>query len=142
MLSSMLGSILGSILGSVLVLSLLGAGAAACRREKPAEPPPPVAATPPPPPPPCDVVGSWQAQPALPLGPQQIDVVATDKPGVFLVRAKNGADMGVASIKTSSNVPVDTAITNPVYKCSVGADCNTMTCGFMGGAAPATFKRL
>lgn len=126
----------------VLTVALAGTLVVACQHEKPVEAPPPAAQPPPPPPPPCDVVGSWQAQPALPLGPQQIEITAGNKPGVFNVRAKNGANMGVATVNTGTSVPVDTAITDPVYKCSVGADCNTMTCAFMGGAAPATFKRL
>ena len=51
-------------------------------------------------------------------------------------------DVGVATVQTNTGVPVDTSVTNPFYRCAVGPDCNTMTCAFTGGAAPATFTRL
>lgn len=128
-----------ALLIAAVTLSLV---APACRRHRAAEPPPPPAQPmpPPAPPPPCDVVGSWQATSSF--TPQEIDIAATDKPGVFSVRARNGANVGVATIQTNAGVPVDTSVTNPIYKCTVGADCNLMTCAFTGGAAPVNFKRI
>lgn len=122
-------------------LALFAVAAPACRRHRNAQPPPPVAYTPPPaPPPPCDVVGAWAA--TTTFSPQEIDITATEKAGVYNVRVRNGANLGVATVQTSGGVPVDTSVTNPIYKCSVGTDCNMMTCAFTGGAAPVTFKRI
>ena len=123
-----------------IALSLLSLAAPACRRNRPADPPPPVATQPPPPPPPCDVVGTWQA--LQPFTPQEIDVAATAQAGVFNVRARNGANVGVATVNNAGAVPVDTKVTDPIYRCTVGADCNTMTCAFTGGVAPMGFKRI
>lgn len=126
---------------ALAVFSLVVVAAPACHRHRHAEPPPPPAYTPPPPPPPpCDVVGSWGA--TSPFTPQEIDVSPTEKAGVFNVRVRNGANLGVATIQTSGGVPVDTSVTNPIYKCTVGTDCNLMTCSFTGGAAPVTWKRI
>lgn len=115
--------------------------AVACRREKAAEAPPPAPA-PAPPPPPCDVIGSWQALAPVPFGPQQIDILPGDRPGVFNVRAHNGASIGVGTVANTTGTAVDTKITDPIYKCSVGPDCNTMTCAFTGGLGPSQFKRM
>lgn len=133
-----------SLIAVVLPLGFALALTPACHRHRAADapPPPPAEAVPPPPPPPCDLVGSWKAQPPLPLGPQEVDVAPGDRPGVFLVRAKNGTNVGVATVQTNTGVPVDTSVTNPFYRCAVGPDCNTMTCAFTGGAAPATFTRI
>lgn len=120
--------------------SLLSLAAPACRRHRAAEPPPPQPMPPPPPPPPCDVVGSWKATQAF--TPQEIDIAATEKVGVFNVRVRNGAGIGVATVQTAGGIPVDTSVTNPIYRCNVGTDCNTMTCAFTGGAAPMTFTRI
>ncbi len=129
---------------AVLVLAFAFAATASvgCRRERAAEAPPPPPPVPAPPPPPCDVLGNWQALPPLPLGPQQFTVAPGDRPGVFYVRALNGQNLGVATIQTTTGMPVDTQVTNPIYQCTVGPDCNTMTCAFSGGAAPSTFKRI
>lgn len=127
-----------------LALSLLFAflSVAACRREKQAEAPPPAPAPPPPPPPPCDVIGSWQAVAPVPFGPQQIDILPGTGPGVFNVRAHNGASLGVGTVANTTGGVVDTKITDPIYKCSVGPDCNTLTCAFTGGLGPSQFKRM
>src|SRR5687767_9670905 len=128
---------------ALIVAASLLALAPACRRHRAADPPPPppVAAMPPPPPPPCDVVGSWEAMQTF--TPQQIDVAATEKVGVFQVRVRNGANLGVATIQSNSSAPVDTSVTNPIYKCQVvEGNCNQMTCSFTGGAAPVSWKRL
>lgn len=127
-----------------LALSLLFAflSVAACRREKQAEAPPPAPAPPPPPPPPCDVIGSWQAAAPVPFGPQQIDILPGTAPGVFNVRAHNGASLGVGTVANTTGGVVDTKITDPIYKCSVGPDCNTLTCAFTGGLGPSQFKRM
>ncbi len=126
----------------IVALSVL-ALVPACHRHRNAAPPPPapVAAMPPPPPPPCDVVGSWEAMQTF--TPQQIDVAPTDKVGVFNVRVRNGANLGVATIQSNSSAPVDTSVTNPLYRCTVAENnCNVMTCSFTGGAAPVSWKRL
>ncbi|MGZ3419109.1 MAG: hypothetical protein ACXWUG_12145 [Polyangiales bacterium] len=131
--------IVSAVFPLVLLVSVVG-----CHRHRPAEAaPPPVEAPPPPPPAPCDVIGTWQAQNPLPmgLGPQMIDIAAGDRPGVYNVRAHNGANVGVATVQSSTGTAVDTAVTNPFYKCTVG-DCNTLTCAFTGGTAPAIFKRV
>jgi hypothetical protein len=123
-----------------LAVSLaLCASIGGCHRR--AAQPPPVAAMPPPPPPPCDVVGSWLTDQPLPFGPQQIDIAPGDRAGVYLVRARNGATVGSATVANAGAAPVDTQLTNPVYRCAVGNDCNAMTCAFTGGVAPATFHR-
>lgn len=130
---------------AALPLTLAAVALFGCHRHRKAESAPPaeqMPPPPPPPPPPCDVIGSWQAQPPLPLGPQQIDIAPTDRAGVYDVRAKNGTSLGVATIQTTTGAAVDTQVTNPIYRCTVGSDCNTMTCAFTGGTAPATFKRL
>lgn len=127
-----------------LALSVLTLAAPACRRHRQAEAPPPPPAQPlppPPPPPPCDVVGSWEAMQTF--TPQQIDVSPTEKPGVFNIRVRNGANLGVATIQTNSSMPVDTSVTNPIYRCAVAENnCNVMTCSFAGGAAPVSWKRI
>jgi hypothetical protein len=126
----------------VVAVSLL-ALAPACRRHRTAEAPPPPAQPlpPPPPPPPCDVIGSWEAMQTF--TPQQIDVSPTEKVGVFNVRVRNGANLGVATIQTNSSAPVDTSVTNPLYRCQVAeGNCNVMTCSFTGGAAPVSWKRI
>lgn len=41
---------------------------------------------------------------------------------MFNVRAKNGANMGVAAVNTGTSVRSTPRSPNPVYKCSVGAD--------------------
>lgn len=123
---------------SVAALSSVG-----CHAQTQAEAPPPAPApAPPPPPPPCDVLGSWQALAPVPFGPQQIDILAGDRPGVYNVRAHNGGNLGVATVQNTTGGAVDTAITNPVYSCKVGPDCNTMTCAFTGGLGPSQFKRM
>lgn len=127
---------------ALIPIVLVLASAGGCRRERAAQAPPPAPAPPPPPPPPCDVIGKWQATPPLPLGPHQIDIAPTERPGVYLVRAFNGTNLGVATVKNTTGAPVDTHVTDPIYRCAVGPDCNTMTCAFTGGVAPATFKRL
>ena len=128
------------IVAPLLLLAL----APACRRHRHADappPPPPAYTPPPPPPPPCDVVGSWEAMQTF--TPQQIDVAATEKVGVYQVRVRNGANLGVATIQTNSSAPVDTSVTNPIYRCQVvEGNCNQMTCSFTGGAAPVSWKRL
>jgi len=131
-------------LASVAVpLALAATLLVACHRQQAAEAPPPAPApAPPPPPPPCDVLGSWQAIAPVPFGPQVIDILPGDKPGVYNVRAHNGASLGVGTVANTTGGVVDTSITNPVYKCSVGPDCNAMTCAFTGGLGPSSFKRL
>jgi hypothetical protein len=124
---------------AVSILALV-AGPACRRNRNAAAPPPPAYTPPPPPPPPCDVVGSWAA--TSPFTPQEIDVSATEKAGVYNVRVRNGANLGVATVQTSGGMPVDTSVTNPIYKCSIGTDCNLMNCSFTGGAAPVTWKRI
>ena len=61
---------------------------------------------------------------------------------MFNVRARNGANLGVATLGTMTGGAVDTQLTDPLYRCTVGPGCNAMTCAFTGGAAPATFTRI
>jgi hypothetical protein len=126
------------VLAASFSMTLLG-----CQAQVGAGAPPPAAVpAPAPPPPPCDVLGSWQAVAPVPFGPQQIDIAPGDRPGVFNVRAHNGGSIGVGTVQNTTGVPVDTAITNPVYQCKVGPDCNTLTCAFTGGLGPSQFKRM
>jgi len=118
----------------------LCAGVAGCRKRS-AAPPPVAAQPPPPPPPPCDVIGSWLSASPLPFQPQRIDIAPGQAPGVYLVRAANGTTLGQATMQNAGAAPIDTKLTDPVYRCAVVSDCNSMTCSFTGGVAPATFKR-
>jgi hypothetical protein len=118
-----------------------------CHRHRAADAPPPppsVAYTPPPPPRPCDVIGSWHVDNPMPGGPQEVDIAPSPdgQAGAYMVKARNGANLGVATINTGNQLRVDTQVTNPIYKCEVQPDCDTMVCAFNGGAAPASFKRI
>jgi hypothetical protein len=110
--------------------------------ENPPPAPPPVAVAPPPRP--CDVIGAWHIDNPMPGGPQEVDIApSTDgQPGAYMVRTRSGTNLGVATISGGNQMRVDTQYTNPIYKCEVQADCDTMVCAFTGGTAPATFHRI
>lgn len=132
---------------TLAALSMLAATAGCRRHARPvdAPPPAPVAETPPPPPPrACDVIGAWHVENPMPGGPQEVEIAPSPdgQPGAYMVKGRNGTNLGPVTVNTGNQVRVDTQYTNPIYKCDVQADCDTMVCAFQGGAAPATFRRL
>ena len=131
-----------SLLRAAVVLAL-PVLALACHRHR-QEAPPPAYAPPPPvaaaPPPACDPLGSWKVAGAA--GSDQIEIGRGDNPNQFVIKQKgmtNGVGVGTYE---SSKLKVDMAgATGGLYHCTMADDCNSMTCGFNGGANPTVFTK-
>jgi hypothetical protein len=127
--------------------ALLVAPLAACTVEKapPNTPPPATAPAPATTEPvatvtePCKPIGLWKA--VGPSGATEIKVAQSmAKPGTFDVSYK-GANLPNAGTQNGDKFNVDLGqSTGGIYNCTMGANCNQMSCGF-SGQAPTVFNK-